>query len=131
MSESIKEKIMVTIDGEEREVPANLSILQALREIGIEVPNLCYDVRMEHPNGSCGLCMVEVEGAGDVRACQTPIAEGMKIITKSDALSTYRKMRLEQLLADHNGDCVAPCVNTCPAHIDIQSYLQPLLPHQL
>ncbi len=124
MSENIAKKIMVTIDGEEHEVPANLSILQALREIDIEVPNLCYDVRMEHPNGSCGLCMVEVEGAGDVRACQTPIAEGMKIITKSDALSTYRKMRLEQLLADHNGDCVAPCVNTCPAHIDIQSYLQ-------
>ncbi|HBE76228.1 MAG TPA: hydrogenase, partial [Firmicutes bacterium] len=38
-------------------------------------------------------------------------------------LESYRKIRLEQILSDHNADCVAPCVMTCPANIDIQSYL--------
>ena len=48
----------------------------------------------------------------------------MVICTNSPKLESYRKVRLEQILSDHNADCVAPCVMTCPANIDIQSYLR-------
>jgi formate dehydrogenase major subunit len=57
------------------------------------------------------------------RRGQTPIKEGMVITTNSPKLEGYRRIRLEQLLSDHNADCVAPCVQTCPANIDIQGYL--------
>ena len=120
-------RIKVTVNGREVEVYGNLTILQALQQEGVHIPHLCYDIRLERSNGNCGLCVVEL-GAGadqrDVKACQTPIREGMVLTTNSPRLETYRKIRLEQLLSDHNADCVAPCVLECPAHIDIQSYLR-------
>ncbi|MCL1898473.1 MAG: [FeFe] hydrogenase, group A, partial [Micrococcales bacterium] len=58
-----------------------------------------------------------------VKACITPVRDGMEITTQSEAILAYRRLRLEQLLTDHNADCVAPCELTCPAHIDIQRYL--------
>src|SRR5450756_3044401 len=79
----------------------------------------------DRSNGNCGLCVVEVgaDAPRDVKACLTPVQAGMVITTHSPRLEAYRKVRLEQLLCDHNADCVAPCVETCPANIDIQTYL--------
>lgn len=121
-----QKRIKVTVDGKEIEVYENLTILQALLQEDIHIPHLCYDIRLERSNGNCGLCVVELaeDGGRDVKACQTPIKEGMVICTNSPRLVNYRKIRLEQLLSDHNADCVAPCVTTCPANIDIQRYLR-------
>ncbi len=122
-----KNRIKVIVNGRETEVYENLTILQALIQEGIHIPHLCYDIRLERSNGNCGLCVVEVgegDNKRDVKACQTPIKEGMVICTNSPKIEDYRKIRLEQLLSDHNADCVAPCVMTCPANIDIQSYLR-------
>ena len=119
-------RIKVIVNGRETEVYDNLTILQSLLQEDIHIPHLCYDLRLDRSNGNCGLCVVEV-GANaerDVKACQTPIREGMMITTNSPRLEIYRKVRLEQLLSDHNADCVAPCVKTCPANVDIQSYLR-------
>lgn len=120
-------RIKVLVNGHETEVYDNLTILQALLEEDIPVPHLCYDIRLERSNGNCGLCVVEINensAKRDVKACQTPIKEGMDITTNSEKLENYRKVRLEQILSDHNADCVAPCVMTCPANIDIQLYLR-------
>lgn len=122
-----QKRIKVTVNGREIEVYDELTILQALLQENIHIPHLCYDIRLERSNGNCGLCVVEVDtpqGKRDVKACQTPIKEGMVICTNSLKLESYRKVRLEQILSDHNADCVAPCVMTCPANIDIQSYLR-------
>src|SRR5665647_401111 len=118
-------RIKVTVNGREIEVYDNLTILQALLQEEVHIPHLCYDIRLERSNGNCGLCVVELgeNGERDVKSCQTPISEGMTICTNSPKLESYRKVRLEQLLSDHNADCVAPCVQTCPANIDIQAYL--------
>ncbi len=119
-------RIKVTVNGRETEVYDNLTILQALLQEGIHIPHLCYDIRLERSNGNCGLCVVELGARSDrdVKSCQTPIEEGMIITTNSARLEHYRKIRLEQLLSDHNADCVAPCVKECPANIDIQTYLR-------
>lgn len=121
-----KNRIKVTVNGREIEVYDNLTILQSLLQEDIAIPHLCYDIRLDRSNGNCGLCVVELgpNGERDVKACQTPIREGMVICTNSHRLESYRKIRLEQLLSDHNADCIAPCVQTCPANIDIQSYLR-------
>lgn len=120
-------RINVTVNGRKVEVYGDLTILQALLQEDIHIPHLCYDIRLERSNGNCGLCVVEL-GEGneqrDVKACHTPIKEGMVICTNSPKLENYRKIRLEQILSDHNADCVAPCVMTCPANIDIQGYLR-------
>jgi formate dehydrogenase major subunit len=121
-----QKRIKVTVNGREVEVYDNLTILQSLLQEDIAIPHLCYDIRLDRANGNCGLCVVELGEKGqerDVKACQTPIREGMVITTVSPRLETYRRIRLEQLLSDHNADCVAPCVQTCPANIDIQGYL--------
>jgi len=118
-------RIKVTINDREMEVYGNLTVLQSLIQAGVHIPHLCYDIRLARSNGNCGLCVVEIDGDDRaVKSCQTPIHEGMKIVTKNDRLEAYRKIRLEQLLSDHNADCVAPCVTTCPANIDIQTYLR-------
>jgi formate dehydrogenase major subunit len=119
-----RKRIKITVNSKEMEVYEGLTILQALLQEGLHIPHLCYDIRLARANGNCGLCVVELEGDGrDVKSCQTPVQEGMKIITANPRLEHYRKVRLEQLLSDHNADCVAPCVMTCPANIDIQTYL--------
>jgi len=121
--------ISATIDGREVRVAANLTILQACTQIGVHIPSLCGDIRLERSNGNCGLCIVEVaippnlEETRDVKACITPLTDGMVVNTRSKAIQTFRRVRLEELLADHNADCEAPCQRTCPAHIDIQRYL--------
>lgn len=117
-------RINVEVDGHLVDVLDGLTILQALRQEGIEVPALCHDMRLERSNGNCGLCIVEIgEEHREVKACVTPIAEGMRIFTHSPTLAAYRKVRMEQLLCDHNADCIPPCQATCPARIDVQRYL--------
>ena len=120
------ERVTVRVNDRDIEVQSGLNILEALGHEGIEIPSLCNDVRLKRANGSCGMCVVEVgsDKPRDVKACLTPITPGMEIKTHTDRLEAYRKVRLEQLLCDHNADCVAPCVQTCPANIDIQTYLQ-------
>jgi formate dehydrogenase major subunit len=118
------ERIHITVNGREMEVYSGLTILQALIQEDIHIPHLCYDMRLTRSNGNCGMCVVEIDGdSRAVKSCQTPVKSGMSIVTKNERLEAYRKIRLEQLLSDHNADCVAPCVTTCPANIDIQTYL--------
>lgn len=111
--------ITVNVNDRDMVVPANTTILQSLTQAGVEIPSLCNDVRLKRSNGSCGLCVVEVgtaqepdDAPRDVKACLTPITDGMVIKTHTDRLEEYRKVRLEQLLCDHNADCVAACALT-------------------
>jgi len=117
-------RIGVTVDGHPLEVLENLSILEALTTEGISIPSLCHDVRLSKSHGNCGLCMVQVgDDERAVKACATPVREGMQITTHNAQIDAFRQIRLEQLLADHNADCLPPCQQTCPAGIDIQRYL--------
>ncbi|GAA0181326.1 NAD(P)-binding protein [Clostridium sediminicola] len=117
--------IKYTVNGRSFQAPQGITIMEALLSENIEIPRLCYDPRLHDPNRSCGLCIVKLEKEGKiVRSCDTPLREGMVITTNSKRLREYRKVRMEQLLSDHNADCVAPCQSTCPAGIDIQGYLK-------
>ncbi|MGB4430182.1 MAG: FAD-dependent oxidoreductase, partial [Thermacetogeniaceae bacterium] len=68
--------------------------------------------------------MVEVAGNPKLlRSCATEVAEGMVISTDSPRVRESRKLTLELLLSDHNGDCRGPCIQACPAHTDVQGYV--------
>ncbi|MEE4175888.1 MAG: molybdopterin-dependent oxidoreductase [Bacteroides sp.] len=102
---------------------AGETILELARRLGIEIPTLCHDDRLE-PYSSCYLCVVEVEGMRGLQpACSTRITEGMRIETENERVSKSRKMALELLVSNHYADCIAPCRETCPAGVDVQGYI--------
>ncbi len=99
------------------------TILDVAKENDIYIPTLCFDERTEI-YGSCGICVVEVEGMPKLmKACATEISEGWVIKTDTDRVKELRKTNLELLLSNHIGDCVAPCTLACPAHTGCQGYV--------
>ncbi|NDV63568.1 4Fe-4S dicluster domain-containing protein [Puniceicoccales bacterium CK1056] len=97
--------ITVTINNQKCEVDESLSVLEATRKAGINIPTLC---KMEdHPaTGACRLCVVEVEGARNLQAaCSTPVFEGMEIRTRTRRVREARKTLVELLLSEHCGEC--------------------------
>src|SRR5437867_96665 len=88
----------VTIDGRTVDVPAGRTVLEAARDAGITIPTLCYHKDLS-VDGSCRLCMVEVENMhGQVAACTLPVSEGMVVRTETLALAESRRFVLEMLL---------------------------------
>ena len=115
--------IKLTIDGKIIEAQEGTTILNAASQNGIKIPNLCYDGRVEL-YGACGLCTVEIEGNPKLlRACSTKVADGMVVYTQTERIKKSRKVALELLLSDHDGDCKAPCSKACPAGTDCQGYV--------
>ncbi|MBF0297671.1 MAG: FAD-dependent oxidoreductase [Oligoflexia bacterium] len=115
--------ISITLNDKEVRVPEGITILEAAKREGIEIPTLCYNHRT-HPFTSCFLCVVEVEKARNLPpACATKVLPGMVISTHSQKVVDTRKMALDLMLSDHAGDCVAPCHLSCPARTDVQGYI--------
>lgn len=98
--------VTITIDGQQYTVPEGLTILEACRMVGIEVPNLCYQPLLR-PWGSCRICTVEILGrrGGLVESCAAQVREGMEIATKSPACEAARRFVLQLYLIDHALDC--------------------------
>nr|MBQ8245351.1 FAD-dependent oxidoreductase [Oscillospiraceae bacterium] len=118
------EMIKLTINGREVTGRKGDTILTIAAQNGIEIPNLCYNKNLKI-YGSCGLCVVEAEKSPKLlRACATVAAEGMVIWTHSERAQQARKIALELLMSDHEGDCKGPCHLNCPARTDIQAYVK-------
>ena len=92
-------------------MPAGISILEAARYAGIEIPTLCY-LKGINEIGACRICMVEVVGARSlVSACVFPVNEGMEIFTNSEKVRHSRKTTLELILSTHDKSCLS-CVRS-------------------
>jgi formate dehydrogenase major subunit len=99
--------VRVRIDGRSGLFSTGTSILAAARQLGIEIPTLCDDPRLE-PSGACRLCLVEIAGANKpAAACVTAIAGDMEIRTTSDLIETERKLVLEMLARRYPAAAVA------------------------
>ena len=115
--------IYLNINGKEVQGNMDQTILDIARTNGIEIPTMCFDERVEI-YGSCGLCVVEVEGVPKLlRSCATVASDGMVINTDTPKVRSSRKTALELLLSDHVGDCYAPCKRACPGSTDCQGYV--------
>ena len=89
------------IDGHDVEVDEGKTILEAAKELGIEIPTLCHH-RAIPPAGACRVCMVEVKAGGRpglVPACAYPAMDGLDIETQSDRAVESRALTLELMLA--------------------------------
>ena len=105
--------INLKIDGMEVSVPAGTTILEAARQVGIDIPTLCFMKEMNEI-GACRICVVEVnEGRGFriVASCVYPVTEGMEVKTNSLAVQQSRKMTLELMLSTHERKCLS-CVRS-------------------
>src|SRR6266511_2675445 len=92
--------LQVTINGQLHQFPAGISVLGAVREVGIDVPTVCHDDRLQ-PSAACRLCSVEIAGWNRLpTACNTPLANGMSIQTHSPGVEEVRRTLL-QLLAEN------------------------------
>ncbi len=115
--------VKVILDGKEVYGYGGQKILDLCGECGVEIPTLCYDPHLS-VHGGCSVCLVDVKGAKAlVRACASTIAPGMIIQTNTERVRKARKLALELLFSDHVGDCRPPCTLACPAHGDVQGYI--------
>ncbi|MCL1788325.1 MAG: 2Fe-2S iron-sulfur cluster-binding protein, partial [Defluviitaleaceae bacterium] len=113
----------ITINGQACQGAPGQTILSLAQQHNIYIPTLCH-VQDLTPSGACGLCVVEVAGTPRLlRACATPITNGMAINTDTEKVRHARKTLLELSLSTHTGDCKAPCQLACPAETDCQGYI--------
>ncbi|MGB4589023.1 MAG: NADH-dependent [FeFe] hydrogenase, group A6 [Clostridiaceae bacterium] len=103
--------VTVTINNKVIQVPKDYTILQAAKEIGIDIPTLCHldlhNIKMVNKVASCRACVVEVEGRRNLApSCSTPVFDGMKIKTDSLRAVRARRTMVELLISDHPKDCL-------------------------
>lgn len=83
-----------------------MTILEAAKACGYEIPSLCAFNHGECSKGSCRVCLVEATGArGLVASCVYPVNEGMEITISSPKAVQARRCSVELLLSNHNKNC--------------------------
>ena len=99
-------KVNIKIEGKAYQVDEGLTILEAARRCGYEIPTLCSFNNGECSRGSCRVCLVEVKGArGLVASCVYPVNEGMEILINSPKAINARRTSVELLLSNHSQNC--------------------------
>lgn len=99
-------KINIKIEGVPYQVEQGMTILEAAKACGYEIPSLCAYNHGECSQGSCRVCLVEATGArGLVASCVYPVAEGMEITISSPKAVQARRSSVELLLSNHNRNC--------------------------
>ncbi len=115
--------INFTLNGQPATANAGDTILDAARAAGYFIPTFCHSEELK-PFASCFVCAVEVEGRRSlVPSCSTDVTEGMVVNTENKRVEGARKTCLDLLLSDHVGDCLGPCMTSCPAGIDIPGFV--------
>jgi len=112
---------VITIDGVRLEVADNANVLECALNAGIYIPHLCHHPDLPE-NGSCRMCIVEVDGIeGVTPSCTLRAKDGMVVHTKTERVNRLRTLALELLLAGHPEDC-----STCPKYgnCEMQTLIQ-------
>jgi NADH-quinone oxidoreductase subunit G len=101
----VAEPVKFTINGRAVTVPAGTLLIEAAKQVGIEIPSYCY-----YPNltlqGACRMCLVAIERMPKLQtACTTVVTNGMVVRTETEEVKNARKAMLEFLLTNHPLDC--------------------------
>lgn len=103
------EKVTLTIDDRSVEVAKGTTVLEAARQIGIEIPSLCYLKEINKP-ASCRVCVVEV-GPRLIASCALEAESGMVVKTNTAKVREARKTVVQLLLSNHKRECTS-CVRS-------------------
>lgn len=119
--------VTLKIDEHELTIAEGTLIVNAAREVGVNIPVFCYHPKL-NPVGMCRMCLVEIgrpaidrasgellreaDGSPKVQfgpkletACTTPVSEGMVVITTSPKVLAARRAIIEFILTSHPLDC--------------------------
>ncbi|HEY8587827.1 MAG TPA: NADH-quinone oxidoreductase subunit NuoG [Rhodanobacter sp.] len=101
--------VTIEIDGKPTQVRKGAMIIEAADAIGVVIPRFCYHRKLPIA-ANCRMCLVDVEMGGRPMpkpqpACATPVADGMKIQTRSDKALHAQRNVMEFLLINHPLDC--------------------------
>jgi len=95
----------IEIDGKQLTVEQGSTIMDVADAAGIYIPRFCYHKKLSVA-ANCRMCLVQVEKAPKpMPACSTPVTEGMKVMTRSEAAIKAQKAVMEFLLINHPLDC--------------------------
>ena len=99
------EPVTLTIDSKPVTVPAGTLLIEAAKEIGIEVPSFCFYPGLTL-QGACRMCLVAIEKMPKLQtACTTVVSNGMVVHTDTPDVVNGRKAMLEFVLTNHPLDC--------------------------
>ncbi len=116
----------ITIDGKQAVVSPGQTVLQAARQIGLDIPTLCH-LEKCGPLTSCQVCLVKLVANGQGRlvpSCATQAVPGMVIESETEEVHQARRTALELLFSDHVGDCLSPCHRLCPLQLNIPAMIR-------
>ena len=107
------ENVNINIEGRVYSVPSNLTVLEAARKVGYNIPTLCYWKNGENSLASCRVCLVEVRSARGSRlvaSCVYPVTDcqaekGFEIHISSPMAINARRTSVELLLSNHSQNC--------------------------
>ena len=109
--------VTLTLNDELISARSGETLLEVIRENGIELPTLCHMEGLSE-RGACRLCLVEMQGNPRLlAACTTTVQEGMVVFTHTDRLVKYRQMIIELILAERNHVCAVCVMN---GHCELQ-----------
>jgi NADH-quinone oxidoreductase subunit G len=98
-------EIVVEIDGQKIECQPGKMLIAVADDANIYIPRFCYHKKLSIA-ANCRMCLVEVVGAPKtLPACATPVADGMKVFTKSKTTIASQRAVMEFLLINHPLDC--------------------------
>ncbi|MDF1590321.1 MAG: molybdopterin-dependent oxidoreductase [Desulfobacterales bacterium] len=99
-------KVKLSIDGKEVLVDDGLTILEAARQNGIDIPTLCQHEALSNWGG-CRMCVVEVDGSPKlIASCVMPVRSGMAVVTTNDYILECRRTMMEFIFAERNHNCM-------------------------
>ncbi len=105
MPDTSTQLVNLTIDGKPVSVPTGTLLIEAVKQVGIEVPSFCYYPGLTL-QGACRMCLVSIEKMPKLQtACTTVVANGMVVNTQHPEVHNGRKAMLEFLLTNHPLDC--------------------------
>ena len=97
-------KVTILIDENPVQVTKGQNLVEAIREVGLTIPSLCYFDHIDPPLGTCRVCTVSVNGR-PLAACTTMVKEGMEIRLNTPKLNDMRKAVVEMMFAEGNHFC--------------------------
>ncbi|MDR2711287.1 MAG: NADH-quinone oxidoreductase subunit NuoG [Burkholderiales bacterium] len=108
MSETVVDKsgwLNLEINGKPVQMPPGSTVMEAAQASKVFIPHFCYHKKLSLV-ASCRMCLVQVEKLPKpVPACATPVSEGMKVWTRSEAAIAAQQSVMEFLLINHPLDC--------------------------
>ncbi len=117
--------MQLTLDGKILEFNEQQTICQLAAENGIWIPKLCTQHDDCDAGSSCMICSVwDVNRQTMIPACSAKAEDNMELESESAQVSKFRRTTLEFLLAEHRGDCTAPCQLACPNSQNIPAIIR-------